>query len=232
MNPTVLLGVLMLVGADPEPAKPTAHTKREVAGWTVQVDDRLLSGPDADLGTRALKLMEGQLEIVALVVPEDRLKKLRAVPIWLDCTHGKLVPAQYHPSAGWLKSHGYSAELARCVHVPDAKYFASAHHQRQQPCAMLHELAHAYHDQVLGFDHAEVKAAWERFVSSGKYKSVLHMDGVKRSHYGLTNEKEFFAEMTESYVGRNDFFPFNAAELKQEEPELYKLMEKIWGRMP
>jgi hypothetical protein len=45
----------------------------------------------------------------------------------------------------------------------------------------------------------------------------------------LTNEKEFFAEMTEAYFGHNDFFPFNRAELKQEEPELYELLTKIWG---
>ncbi len=230
MNPAAVLCVLVFTA--PVPAKPTSHTKRDVAGWTVRVDDRLLSGPDAELGAKALKLMEGQLEIIAIVMPAERLKKLRTVPIWLDRTHGKLVSAQYHPGAGWLAENGYSRELAKCVHVPDAKYFANARHQRQQPCVMLHEMAHAYHDQVLGFNEADVKAAWERFVASGKYKAVLHVDGKRRSHYGLTNPQEFFAEMTESYVGRNDFFPFNAAELKQEEPEVFELMEKIWGRMP
>lgn len=215
-----------------DPPKPTAHTKREIAGWAVRVDDRLLGGPDADLGTRAVKLLEAQLQVIAVTVPEDRLKELRTVPIWLDRTHGKLVPAQYHPSADWLTGNGYAKELARCVHVPDAAYFASARHQRHQPSAMLHELAHAYHDQVLDFDNAEVKAAWERFAAGGRYKAVLHIDGTKRSHYGLTNEKEFFAEMTESYLGRNDFFPFNSAELRQEEPEVFRLMEKVWGKLP
>ena len=236
MNPLPLIVLLAMsvpaFAADPEPAKPTSHTKRDLAGWTVHVDDRLLDGPDAELGTKALKLMEGQLQVIAIVVQEDRLKKLRAVPIWLDRTHGKLVPAQYHPSAGWLKDHGYLKEMAKCVHVPDAKYFANARFQRHQPSAMLHELAHAYHDRVLDFGHAEVKAAWERFVATGKYKATLHVDGKKRSHYALTNEKEFFAEMTESYLGRNDFFPFNGGELLQEEPDLFKLLEKIWGKLP
>lgn len=46
---------------------------------------------------------------------------------------------------------------------------------------------------------------------------------------------EFFAEMTEAYFGVNDFFPFNRAELKENEPEIYTLLTDIWekqGREP
>ena len=35
--------------------------------------------------------------------------------------------------------------------------------------------------------------------------------------------------MTEAYFGMNDFFPFNRAELMTAEPEIYKLLEAIWG---
>ena len=69
-------------------------------------------------------------------------------------------------------------------------------------------------------------------MASGKYKSVMTSPGREREHYGLTNEKEFFAEMTESYWGSNDFFPFVAGELKQVEPEIFKLMADIWGPLP
>jgi hypothetical protein len=47
-------------------------------------------------------------------------------------------------------------------------------------------------------------------------------------HYALTNHKEFFAEMTESYFGVNDFFPFNRAELRESEPEIYALLRDVW----
>jgi hypothetical protein len=115
------------------------------------------------------------------------------------------------------------------VHIPVAADFSSVNHQRVQPWSVLHELAHAYHDQVLGFEHEEIRAAYERFKASGKYKSVLHINGKKVQHYALTDAKEFFAEMTEAYFGTNDFFPFNRAELKQEEPEIFELLAKIWG---
>jgi hypothetical protein len=53
-----------------------------------------------------------------------------------------------------------------------------------------------------------------------------------REHYGLTDQKEFFSEMTESYFGSNDFYPFVAGELKQAEPEVVALLEDIWGPLP
>ena len=56
--------------------------------------------------------------------------------------------------------------------------------------------------------------------------------GHTREHYGITDQKEFFAEMTESYFGSNDFYPFVAGELKQAEPETFALMAEIWGPLP
>jgi hypothetical protein len=212
--------------------KPTAHTTRTIEGWTVRIDNRLLSEPDRELGQRAIKLLSMRLADIVWTLPDDKVKWLRTVPIVLDKTHGDLVSAQYHPSAGWLRDNGYDTSLAHCVHIPDAAYFVSGKMSYEQPWAVLHELSHAYHDQVLGFDDQRIMTAWKAFVASGKYKSVPHMNGRMREHYGLTNQKEFFAEMTEAYFGMNDFYPFNSVELKREEPELFKLMHEIWGKLP
>ncbi|HEY8747857.1 MAG TPA: hypothetical protein VIM11_07775 [Tepidisphaeraceae bacterium] len=213
-------------------AKPTSHTTRTIEGWTVRIDDRLLADPNRALGEQAIKLLTNRLADIVWVVPADKVEWLAKVPIVLDLTNGALLTAQYHPSAGWLRENGYDQSLAHCVHIPDAAYFASGKMSYEQPWAVLHELAHAYHDQVLGFDEPRIMAAWHRFVKSGKYKSVPHMNGRMREHYGLTNQKEFFAEMTEAYFGMNDFFPFNSAELRREEPELFQLMREIWGKLP
>ncbi|HWA97078.1 MAG TPA: metallopeptidase, partial [Pirellulales bacterium] len=192
-----------IVWADDEPVrpKPAGHATQQVEGWTVHVDRRLIEG-DADdvaLGKHARRLLDVRLYEIAMVVPEAPLAHLRKVPIWLDRTHGKLERAQYHPSADWLKANGYDPKLARCVHIPDAAEWSSARHQQVQPWSVLHELAHAYHDQVLGFDNPEIAAAWERFRSSGKYdEPVLHTGGTPRKHYALTNPMEFFAEFSES----------------------------------
>jgi hypothetical protein len=227
-----LVAVWSPIEAQEPPPLPTSHTQRDIEGWAVHIDDRLLAAADKELGDHALRILANRLYDIKHLLPADKVARLQKVPLWIDKTHGKLRPAQYHPSADWLKGHGYSTALAKCVHIPVAADFASASHQRIQPWSVLHELAHAYHNQVLGFDDAEIKAAWARFRDSGKYKSVLHINGNNTAHYGLTNPMEFFAEMTETYFGQNDFYPFNRAELQRDEPEIFKLLAKIWGPIP
>jgi hypothetical protein len=213
----------------PEPPKPASRTVRHIEGWTVRVDDRLLHGPDEATGARALKLLETQLATIKSVVAQDRLAKLQAVAIVLDLTHGQLRPMQYHPDAGWLASHGYARDLVKCFHIPNAAGFISPRHNNEQPWVVLHELAHSYHDQVLGFNEPRILKAWQKYKESGHGDSVLSISGKRRRHYALTDQKEFFAEMSEAYFGMNDFFPFNRAELKVEEPEIFELLQTIWG---
>jgi hypothetical protein len=215
-----------------EPAKPGARGEYTVVGWTVRVDDRLLAVPDQALGQRALKLLEARLTDIANVVAPARLADLRTVPIILDLTHGKLTSMQYHPSAEWLVGNGYARELARCVHIPDAARFVAPRHQFIQPWCVLHELAHAYHARVLGFDEPRIRAAWDRYVASGHGEAVLYTGGERKRHYALTDHKEFFAEMTEAYFGMNDFFPFTHPELRDAEPEIFALLAEIWGPVP
>jgi hypothetical protein len=209
--------------------KPSSRTAKNLCGWTVQVDDRLLTAPNDQLGSRALKMLEAKLSDIEFVVAKDRLEKLKSVTIVLDLTHGRLRAMQYHPSAAWLEEHGYSKELAKCVHIPEAADFAKARQVNEQPWVVLHELAHAYHDQVLGFESLRIREAYEGFKQSGHGEGVLLYDGTRTRHYALTDAKEFFAEFTEAYFGLNDFFPFNRAVLKTGEPSIYALMVSIWG---
>ncbi|MEP4078264.1 metallopeptidase [Haloferula sp.] len=216
----------------PVPAKPNAHELHKIEGWEVHVDRRLLEGSEKDLGSRALKLIEGRLHEIVVILPADKVKRLQQVPIWIDLSHGELKSMQYHPSKSWLKKNGYDPALAKGFHIPDASRFASAKHHHTQPWATLHELAHAYHDQVLGFDQKEVHQAWVKFCESKKYEEVRHISGRMRPHYALTNQKEFFSEMTEAYFGMNDFYPYHRDDLRMAEPEIFDLMKSIWGPLP
>lgn len=215
----------------PEPAKPASRTVRQIEGWSVRIDDRLLADADEPLGGRAIALLTGKLAEIRLAVPAARVTELQRVSIVLDLTHGTLTSMQYHPSAKWLEEHGFARELEKCVHIPIAERFASAKHNHIQPWCVLHELAHAFHDQVLGFEHPRVKEVWQRYVDSGHGVRALHVDGRTVRHYAMTNQKEFFAEMTECYFGTNDFFPFVHGELKQAEPEVHALLREIWGEV-
>lgn len=217
---------------DAKPAKPTSHTVRKLEGWTIRVDDRLLQPPNEEMGRRALRFLEYKLADIKVVVPGDRLEKLQKVTIVLDLTHGNLRSMQYHPSAGWLRANGYAQDLEKCVHIPQAADLPTRRNINEQPWVVLHELAHAFHDQVLGFDEPRVKEAYENYKKSGHGDKVLLHDGRRVRHYALTDHKEFFAEMTEAYFGVNDFFPFNRAELKETEPAIHALLREIWETPP
>ena len=229
--PLLLLLTLGLIAAD-RPGLPQAHTDRKIEGWTIRVDDRLLKNEAVAQGDRALQLLNARLTAITIVVPEPALTKLRTITIQLDLDYADLKPMQYHPGADWLRGNGYHESLAKCVHIPAVAGLLSPFENHRMPWVVLHELAHAYHDQILGFDHPGIIAAWKKFRDGRKYTSVLTSYGPLREHYGLTNEKEFFAEMTETYFGSNDFHPFVAGQLKMEEPEIFALMAEIWGPLP
>lgn len=226
----LLIGQIAAAGESPPvPPKPDSRSTRAIEGWTVRLDDRLLKSTDDPIDTRILKSLEARLAAIKAVVGGHCLAKLQGVVIVVDVSHGRLVPMQYHPSAEWLKDNGYEVDLARCVHIPVAKALIQPRQINVQPWCVLHELAHAYHDQVLGFDDLRIRNAYAKFKASGHGDKALLISGGRVRHYGLTDHKEFFAEMTEAYFGTNDFYPFNRAELMESEPETFALMKEIWG---
>lgn len=202
---------------------------RNIEGWTVYVDPKLLEGEYVEEGTRALKMLANHLQRIAILMPEDRLKEMRTLEIWIEHHHPELGSMQYHPDRGWLTERGYDARLAKKVHIPRAAALLERHHMVKHPAVVLHELAHAYHDQILGFDEPRIKSAYEKAMKAGIYDKVLLYTGQKVRHYAATNHKEYFAEGTEAYFYRNDFYPFVRAELKEHDPTLHDLLEKIWG---
>ena len=123
------------------------------------------------------------------------------------------------------------ASLAKKVHITRAAALLEREQLLKHPAVVLHELAHAYHDQVLGFDERSIMEAWEAAMKAKIYDRVLLYNGRLVKHYATTNHKEYFAESTEAYFWRNDFYPFVRAELKKHDPVMDGVMEKIWGKL-
>jgi hypothetical protein len=203
------------------------YAVERVEGWRVLVHKDLDSPNRRDLRDRTLKQLTDHLYRVSRVLPAPALDKIREIPIWVEVAHPRHPCMCYHPSAEWLRSHGMNPEKAKAVEIANCENFLSW--TRDQPWMVLHELAHGYHNRVLGDDHAGIKAAYRAAVDSKTYESVLHVNGKKQRHYALTNEKEYFAETTEAYFGTNDFYPFVRGELKVHDPRGYALIDDVWG---
>lgn len=206
---------------------------KDIEGWTVHVDPKLLKGEYAKDGKRAMTMLANHLQRIAILMPEYRLKEMRTLGIWIEYDHPKInvEPGPYHPDVEWLAERGYDVRLAKKVHITRAASLLERHHMVKHPAVILHELAHAYHDQVLGFDEPRIKAAYEKAMKAGLYDEVLLYTGSKVRAYAATNIMEYFAEGTEAYFYRNDFYPFVRAELKRHDPVLHDLLEEIWGSL-
>ncbi len=226
--------LLLVAGCASTPAEdvrgprytPTSdYETRVVEGWTLRVNRALLH-PTSAAGGPALRLLAHRLHELSRAVPLQACEALRKVPIWLGLDDGHSPLAEYHASADWLREHGYNPEKAKGVEIGNASRFLAA--DREQPCMLLHELAHAYHDQVLGFGHEGVRAAYAAAKAGGAYDAVLRSTGKTERHYAMTDAKEYFAEGTEAWFGVNDFYPFVKAELEQHDPRLAKLLDEVW----
>ncbi|HTN73836.1 MAG TPA: metallopeptidase [Pirellulaceae bacterium] len=233
--PAVLVLSLLLFSCVPSQANAAEEAKfydpieKQVEGWKVNVDPTLLTKEHEELTGRVFMALANHLQCVKFILPADRVEKLQTLPIWLELHNEKLSSMQYHPDRGWLLANGHDPRLAKHVHIPRAKDLLAAHTWAKHPYVVLHELAHAYHDQVLSFDHPEVLAAFNAAKAKGGYEEVLLYTGKKVRHYGMTNHKEYFAESTEAYLGVNDFYPFVRAELGEHDPAMFAVLEKIWG---
>lgn len=208
-----------------------AREVRSIEGWTVNIS-RELQKQDAAALEKALQLLRAQLDEVVRVVPAKAVAELRKVPLYFSPVYPQeRAHAAYHPSADWLREHGHDPVMAKGVEFTNVSIFEAE--TRRMPNFALHELAHAYHDRVLGFDNAEIEAAFQHAKAAGKYDSVLRQDSEGRKRlakaYAMTNAKEYFAECTEAFFTHNDFFPFTREELKQHDPAMYALLEKLWG---
>lgn len=202
---------------------------QNIRGWTVHVDPSLLDGGEhAEEGSRALSMLSNNLERIAILIPDHILPQMQKLEIWIEHEHPSLGAMQYHPSVQWLVANKHDPRLAKKVHITRARDLYSRQQLLKHPLVVLHELAHAYHDQVLDFDNPEIISVFQSAKEKGLYENVLLYTGENVRHYGLNNHKEFFAEATEAWFYRNDFYPFVRAELEEYDPQLHALMRRIW----
>ncbi len=205
----------------------SGYQKECIQGFTVLINREVLIHKEEAAQMR--KELASQLKAIIHVMPAKPLLAMKRVRIWVEWEKKKDGAAEFHPSATWLKENGYNPEKAGCVELSNTRNFVKWSRDAQ-PWMVLHELSHAYHHLILGEEHEDIKAAYQQAVDRKLYESVDYISGGKKRAYGLTNAKEYFAELSEAYFGKNDFYPFTTAELEKHDPVGYQLMEKSWGK--
>lgn len=202
------------------------YEPRTIEGWSVLVNRRALTDERLETADRTLRHLGDHLYRITHMLPAAAVVRLREIPIWVEWAHPKHPCMCYHPDAQWLEENGMNPEKAGTVELANCVNFLEW--TKQQPWMILHELAHGYHDQAFGYDDPLILDAFERAKAAGVYEQILHWNGEQVRHYALTNQMEYFAELTEAYFGTNDFYPFVRAELEQVDPFACEMLRQVY----
>ena len=204
----------------------SSYEPRTIEGFTVLVNKSLREHPDETKS--AMDELTSQLKAIVEVVPAKPLGQLRKVRIWVEWETKSGGAAEFHPSADWLRENGYNPEKAGGIEINNARHFVEWS-KSAQPWMILHEMAHAYHFRVLGGENKEIDAAYRHAIDAKLYDSVDFVLGGKKKGYATTDAHEYFAELSEAYFGKNDFFPYTREELQTHDREGYRVLRDAWS---
>lgn len=202
------------------------YLTRTVQGWQIKISPELYYQHPDDYRQLA-RLLSQKLIEHKRVLPAWANYRLKNMTFWLEWNDPANPGGVYHPSREWLIEHGFNPDMAGCIEIGNARNFVSWA-SSDQPMLLLHELAHAYHHQVLSYEQPDILAAYQQAKASGKYQRVKRGTDALVQAYALTNEKEYFAESSEAFFGKNDFYPYLRNDLRDFDPTIYRLMPKLW----
>jgi len=226
-----LAAVLLVLplGAEELPYTPTAdYATSQIRGFTVRVNPEVFK--HESVTNAFFTELDKQLADIHRVLPEDKLNALLPIITWVEWEKKPHGAAEYHPSAGWLRDNGYNPEKAGGVEINNVRNFISWS-RNSQPAMILHEMAHAYMFRFVQPGNPlydALKKAFDNAVKTGIYDEVAFIGGGTKKAYALTDINEYFAELTESYFLKNDFYPFIRDELETHDPDGYKTLKAIW----
>ena len=102
------------------------------------------------------------------------------------------------------------------------RWFFVAPFSRNPSFVILHEFAHAYHDQILGFDNKTIIDTYKVAMERGLY---AHVKSISNSSNGWI---EYLADLSVVYLAKWGWYPYSRNDLEKYDPLGFSLMKKIW----
>lgn len=205
-------------------ADQQAYHKMTLEGWKVFIDKSLVTSNDQRVYI-ALKILSSKLQQLKEILPQHQLAQLINIPIWISKNTGN--DAEFYFFEQRIYRNDKNPEMMDGIEFHNINVFIKEikHH----PMLVLHELAHAYHK--LNYDKIDkpVMRAYNNARQEKLYRQVSRFNSTeKQEAYALKNGFEYFAELTETYFGKNDYYPYTRSELQRYDPMGYKMIEAVW----
>ncbi|MCU0704781.1 MAG: hypothetical protein MUF18_12455 [Fimbriiglobus sp.] len=238
MRPLALLLLLPAVALAQPKEKPNLLDKIEgykrhtVEGFTLLVSDDVAQADVSRFERKPMEVLELELKLIAKIMTAKQADALRKLPVWVEWDEktemsngrgGNALAVYYGGHQANMLQKGMHPLKAKTVTVLSMRSLTAEHQPKTDSgrCVLLHEFAHAVHDQLLGFDNPDVKAAFAQAMQRKLYD---------KGQYISTNEAEFFAESTCAFFDQLHHFPKTRDDLKKHDPATFKLMEAVWGK--
>lgn len=206
-----------------------AHT---IEGFTLLIHEDVLQADTTPYERKPLAVLELELKMITKMMNQKSVDILRRLLIWVEWKEqedissgrpGTPVAVYYGGHQQSMLRDGKHPLKAKTVTILRMDLLTREHQPKTDAgrCVLLHEMAHAVHDQLLGRTNP---------IISNTFRQAMERKLYDKSLYASTNEAEFFAELTCAYFDQLHYYPRNRRELKEHDPQTFKLMESVWGR--
>ena len=204
---------------------------QKIEGFTFLIQDVVFEQDGSAFERKPLDALALECQTLTKILTPSAVNTLKALTIWVEWDEkvplangrkGRSLAVYSAATPSQAVKEGKHPLRAKTVTIHSLKSLAESRQPKRDrgDCVLLHEIAHAVHDQLLGFGHTGIKAAYQQAMERKLYDKDLYI---------ATNEVEFFAELTCAYLDRLRYYPYTRADLQKHDPVSYRLMESIWS---
>ncbi len=222
-------------GAEKPGAVPAGYEKRDIEGFTVYVNHEVLAHPNDRFFRPSLDVLARELNDLKRVLNPRIVAVLQEVPVWAEWDNTDkqspgVLARYYGGSAEGLLKLGGDPRKANCVEVLSIRRLGEIRRPGTalQQIIILHEMAHAVHHRLLGWDNPELEAVFKQATDRKLYEQVNDRFGRSGKAYARTNAAEYFAEISCAYLDSCNYYPFNNQQLQGYDPAGYKFVRQVW----
>jgi hypothetical protein len=201
--------------------------------WTVMVEQQL-PAENPELAKLALARLESKLGVMLAALPSPARPRLEKLPIFLmygpkATGGGKDNGAEYFQGNAPEHHKLLDPRWKSCVVIYCAKNYVQQS-ELWSVKLLVHEFAHAHHMEQWPEKQPDILRAWNHAVEYGLYRQDKDNKGkLFYPGYAITNQLEYFAELSCMYFVGCNYPPVNREELKTYDPTGYDMIEKMWG---
>lgn len=201
--------------------------------WTFEVEQQLITDSPA-VAQKALVRLQENLDEAFRLLPKPAhpvLKELKYYVLYgpKGRSEGYDNGLEYFSNNAPKLRNKLDERWSRCIVVYHAENYVKLSNLWALK-AVLHELGHAHQIEHWAADQPDIMAAWKNAVDTGLYVNVREDTGKTiPKAYALTNQLEYFAELTAIYFAKCNYTPYDRAALKKYDPKGFALIQKMWG---